>query len=222
MTKYLSKEALLIKKTLLEKGLENPLTNNNKKISNIERKKLLSYYIIKIMKLLNLDLEDPSISKTPNRIVNMYIDEIFSGLDYFNFPKINLIENKNKLNEIITIKKIHLYSTCEHHFISIDGFATISYIPENKIIGLSKINRIVSFFSSRPQLQERLTKQILVSLQTLLETKNVAISINAIHHCVKSRGIKDLNSMTNTTLLDGLFKSNKNINQEFLLISNSC
>lgn len=222
MIKFLSKEALLVKKTLLNRGLENPLIDPIKKISSIKRKKLIKNHITKIMELLNLDLKNSSIAETPDRIVKMYIDEIFSGLDYLNFPKITLIKNYDKLNETITIKKISLHSTCEHHFISVDGLATISYIPENNIIGLSKINRIVNFFASRPQLQERLTKQILVSLQTLLNTKNVAISINAIHHCVKSRGIKDLTSVTNTTLVDGLFKTNDKLHQEFIVIANSC
>lgn len=215
--KFLSQEASLVHKVLLERGIENPLISSTKNINIKKRRKLISQCISKIMTLLNLDIKNDSISETPNRIVKMYIDEIFSGLDYINFPKITMIKNHIEIEEIITVRKISLTSTCEHHFVIIDGKATISYLPKNKIIGLSKINRIANFFASRPQLQERLTKQILVSLQTLLETNNVAVSIDAIHHCVKSRGIKD-NSITTTTSLGGLFQTSKNMRQEFLFL----
>jgi GTP cyclohydrolase I len=119
----------------------------------------------------------------------MYVDEIFSGLDYTRFPKISVIENKMQVEEMVQIDEIDLVSTCEHHFVTIDGNAKVAYIPGNKIIGLSKINRIVRFFAQRPQVQERLTQQILVALQTLLETEDVAVTINAVHYCVKSRGV---------------------------------
>ena len=130
----------------------------------------------------------------------MYVDEIFSGLDYANFPKITVIENKMKVDEMVTVRDITLTSTCEHHFVTIDGKATVAYIPKDSVIGLSKINRIVQFFSQRPQVQERLTQQILVALQTLLGTNNVAVSIDAVHYCVKARGIRDATSATTTTL----------------------
>lgn len=217
--KNLSKEAILVHEVLLKLGLENPVISQVHKISIKKRKKLISQYIAKIMNLLNLDLNHDSLSKTPDRIVKMYFDDIFYGLNYSNFPKITLIKTTMNIEDMITIRKINLTSTCEHHFIVIDGEVNVSYLPEEDIIGLSKINRIVNFFASRPQLQERLTKQILVSLQTLLKTKNVAVSIDAVHHCVKSRGIKDRNSITNTISLGGLFKTNKNMRQEFLLIS---
>lgn len=169
-----------------------------------------------IMRLLNLDLTDDSLAETPSRIAKMYVDEIFSGLDYANFPKITLIENKMSVDEMVTVRDITLTSTCEHHFVTIDGKATVAYIPKDYVIGLSKINRIVRFFSQRPQVQERLTQQILVALQTLLGTTNVAVSIDAIHYCVKSRGVCDATSSTSTTSLGGLFKSNPSTRQEFL------
>jgi len=154
---------------------------------------------------------------TPHRIAKMYVQEIFSGLDYSTFPKISVIDNKMSADEMITVDDIAVTSTCEHHFVVIDGFAKVAYIPSKKLIGLSKINRIVSFFSQRPQVQERLTRQILVALQTILETDNVAVSIKATHYCVKSRGIKDSNSQTSTTALGGVFKD-ANTRSEFLSV----
>lgn len=146
----------------------------------------------------------------------MYIEETFLGLDYSNFPKVTFIKNKIKLKDIITIRKIRLTSICEHHFVIIDGEADIAYIPNEKIIGLSNIGSITNFFAARPQIQERLTKQILVTLQTLLETRNVAVSINAIHHCIKLKGYYDKCSSTNTLSLGGIFKSSTNMRREFL------
>lgn len=211
----ISKEAFLVHETLLKHGLENPLINNVCKISIKKRKKLIIYHISKIMYLLNLNIKDESIVDTPGKISKMYIEDIFFGLDYINFPSMSFNKNKIRFNDIITVSKINLTTICEHHFLIIDGEINVSYIPKNKIIGLSKINSIIHFFAARPQLQERLTKQILVVLQTLLETDNVAVSMNAIHHCVKSRGVCDKNSITNTISLGGLFKKNKTIRQEF-------
>lgn len=146
----------------------------------------------------------------------MYVNEIFSGLDYATFPKITLIDNKMQVDEMVKVSNITLTSTCEHHFITIDGKATIAYIPRSKIIGLSKINRIVQFFSRRPQVQERLTQQILVALQTLLDSQDVAVSITATHYCVKARGVMDATSETTTTSLGGIFKSRPETRAEFL------
>jgi GTP cyclohydrolase I len=168
-----------------------------------------------IMQLLNLDLTDDSLMETPRRIAKMYVDEIFrAGL--CQVPKITVIENKMQVDEMVTVRDITLTSTCEHHFVTIDGKATVAYIPKDSVIGLSKINRIVQFFSQRPQVQERLTQQILTALQTLLGTSNVAVSIDAVHYCVKARGIRDATSATTTTSLGGLFKSSQNTRQEFL------
>ena len=169
-----------------------------------------------IVETLGLDLQDDSLTETPHRIAKMYVDELFGGLDYSNFPKISVIDNKMGVEEMVKVDNISVISTCEHHFVTIDGASRVAYIPTNKIIGLSKINRIVRFFAQRPQVQERLTQQILVALQTLLETDDVAVTIDATHYCVKSRGVMDSNSSTQTTALGGQFKEDKSMRAEFL------
>ncbi|MDR0806218.1 MAG: GTP cyclohydrolase I FolE [Enterobacteriaceae bacterium] len=210
----LSKEAILVHAALASRGLETPL--RGPVLDAATRKEKIQQHMASIMELLNLDLSDDSLAETPHRVAKMYVDEIFSGLDYANFPKITLIENKMKVDEMVTVRDITLTSMCEHHFVTIDGKATVAYIPKDYVIGLSKINRVVRFFSQRPQVQERLTQQILVALQTLLGTTNVAVSIDALHYCVKSRGVSDATSSTSTTSLGGIFKSNPSTRQEFL------
>ncbi|UDG79526.1 GTP cyclohydrolase I FolE [Candidatus Steffania adelgidicola] len=210
----LTKEALKVHEALRNCGLETPL--QFQVLDSKVRKNLITEHITAIMTLLNLDLTDDSLLETPDRISNMYMEEIFSGLDYRNFPKIKLIENKMKVDEMITVRDITLTSTCEHHFVIIDGTATVSYIPKQWVLGLSKINRIVQFFAHRPQVQERMTQQILLAIQTLIGSNNVAVSIDAVHYCVKARGIRDVTSTTTTTSLGGLFKSSQNTRQEFL------
>ena len=182
----------------------------------MDKKQQIEQHMTSIMTLLGLDLADDSLAETPHRIAKMYVDEIFSGLDYSSFPKITLIENKMGTDEMIKVQDIGVTSTCEHHFVTIDGKATVAYIPKDKIIGLSKINRIVNFFAKRPQVQERLTQQILVALQVLLGTDNVAITMTAVHYCVKSRGVMDASSQTTTTALGGVFKSSAATRHEFL------
>ncbi|PMO68063.1 GTP cyclohydrolase I FolE [Vibrio splendidus] len=210
----LNTEAEKVREALLAKGLETPMTpsemNPNQKYNRI--KGLLT----EVVSTLGLDLTDDSLAETPHRIAKMYVHEIFSGLDYDNFPKISVIENKMSVDEMVKVSNIDLTSTCEHHFITIDGLAEVAYIPETKILGLSKINRIVRFFALRPQVQERLTQQILVAIQTLVETENVAVTIKATHYCVKSRGVMDANSETSTTALGGIFKTNPQTRAEFL------
>ncbi|AWH90774.1 GTP cyclohydrolase I FolE [Buchnera aphidicola (Melanaphis sacchari)] len=213
----ISKEANLAYTTLVSKGLENPIFSKHNNISIREKKLLIERCMRRIMKVLNLNLDNDSLKKTPIRISKMYINEIFSGLDYKNFPKITLIDNKMQFNEMIIVRDISLMSTCEHHFITIKGKANIAYIPKNKIIGLSKINRIAQFYSKRPQMQERLTKQILVVLKALLNTEHVAIIMHMDHFCVKARGICDTTSSTSTSFFSGLFKSNINVRNEFFL-----
>jgi len=210
-----SLEALLVRDALLEKGLETPMVPNN--IDNEQKYERIKKSVMTIMKTLGLDLSDDSLLETPHRIAKMYVYEIFSGLDYSQFPKITVIENKMKVDEMVKVKEISLTSTCEHHFVTIDGMAKVAYIPGNKIIGLSKINRIVRFFAQRPQVQERLTQQILVALQTLLETDDVAVTIEAKHYCVKSRGVMDATSETQTTALGGAFKESHRTREEFLV-----
>lgn len=210
----ISSEAALVRDTLIEKGLETPLVNNG--LTNEQKYERIQSMMTEIVGVLGLDLNDDSLCETPHRIAKMYVYELFSGLDYENFPKISVIENKMSIDEMVKVTDINLTSTCEHHFVTIDGLAKVAYIPEKKIIGLSKINRIVRFFAQRPQVQERLTQQVLVALQALLETDNVAVSINATHYCVKSRGVMDVNSTTSTTALGGNFKTNPGTRAEFL------
>jgi GTP cyclohydrolase I len=208
-------EALLVREALLAHGLETPMVPNS--IDNEQKYEKIKKSVAIIMKTLGLDLSDDSLQETPHRIAKMYVHEIFSGLDYTQFPKITVIENKMKVDEMVKVKEISLISTCEHHFVTIDGTAKVAYVPANKIIGLSKINRIVRFFAQRPQVQERLTQQILLALQTLLETEDVAVSIEAKHYCVKSRGVMDATSETQTTALGGVFKASHRTREEFLI-----
>ncbi len=209
-----SPEALLVRDALVTRGLETPMLPNG--LSRDEKYRRITAAFTDITRTLGLDLTDDSLCETPHRIAKMYVDEIFSGLDYGKFPKITAIENKMQVEEMVQVDSIDLVSTCEHHFVTIDGSARVAYIPGNKIIGLSKINRIVRFFAQRPQVQERLTQQILVALQTLLDTDDVAVTINAVHYCVKSRGVMDTNSTTRTTALGGVFKTNPSTRAEFI------
>lgn len=209
-----SEAADLVRHALIERGLETPLLPHQ--FERDEKYRRIKNSFSDIARTLGLDLSDDSLSETPHRIAKMYVDEIFSGLDYFNFPKITVIDNKMGVEEMVKVSDISLTSTCEHHFVTIDGTAKVAYIPSDKIIGLSKINRIVRFFAQRPQVQERMTQQVLVALQTLLQTDDVAVSIEATHYCVKARGVMDANSRTQTTALGGSFKAEHKTRAEFL------
>lgn len=208
-------EALAVRAALVARGLETPMVGND--LSSEEKRRRIEAHFTEIMQVLGLDLGDDSLADTPRRIAKMYVNEIFGGLDYRNFPKLTVVENKMRCDEMIRVGSINLSSTCEHHFITIDGTATVAYIPKGKVIGLSKVNRIVAFFAQRPQIQERLTEQVLLALQTLLETEDVAVSITATHFCVKARGIMDANSRTTTTALGGAFKVSPETRREFLM-----
>lgn len=169
-----------------------------------------------IMQILGLDLDDDSLRETPMRVAKMYVNEVFGGLDPKNFPKMTVIDNKMKYDQMIVVQNISCRSFCEHHFLPIDGFATVAYIPNKKVIGLSKINRVVQYFGRRPQVQERLTKQIADCLQYILGTSHVAVHINAKHYCVIMRGIEDTTSTTSTSDLRGHFKTRQETREEFL------
>ncbi|WP_281071817.1 GTP cyclohydrolase I FolE [Succinivibrio dextrinosolvens] len=210
----LSPEAILVRDALIRHGLESPWVDNG--LTSEEKKNIIRSHMSSIMTTLGLDLSDDSLSETPSRVARMFVDEVFSGLDYRNFPKVSVFENKMHFDEMVKVCNITVTSTCEHHFVVMDGVAKVAYMPSDKIIGLSKVNRIVQFFGHRPQVQERLTQQIKVALQTLLDTKNVAVTITATHYCVKSRGVKDQTSETTTTALGGLFKTNPSSRHEFL------
>ena len=210
----LSDEARLVRDTLVDHGLETPMIDNG--LSAEQKYRRIEELMREVVETLGLDLSDDSLAETPHRIAKMYVREIFSGLDYSEFPKLSLIDNKMGVNEMVKVRDIEMVSTCEHHFVTIDGTAKVAYIPKDKILGLSKINRLVRFFARRPQVQERLTRQILVALQALLGTDDVAVSIDATHYCVKSRGVMDSNSQTSTTALGGVFEKNIHTRAEFL------
>ncbi len=206
-------EAERVRQALIAEGLETPMIDNG--LSPQQKYDAIREQMTQVMETLGLDLTDDSLVETPHRIAKMYVNEIFSGLDYSSFPRISMIENKMNAREMVMIRDIDLTSTCEHHFITIDGFAKVAYVPRDKVIGLSKINRVVAFFAKRPQVQERLTRQIQVALQTLLETDDVAVSIDAAHYCVKARGVQDSQSQTSTRALGGCFLEDSFMRQEF-------
>ncbi|MDO6533781.1 GTP cyclohydrolase I FolE [Alteromonas stellipolaris] len=209
----ISESAQRVRAALEEKGLETPMVANG--LSDEQKRQKIEIAMRDVMNTLGLDLTDDSLHDTPTRIAKMYVNEVFGGLDYRNFPKITQIENKMRLDQPVQVSDISLTSTCEHHFVTIDGLATVSYIPKDTIIGLSKLNRLVSFFAQRPQVQERLTQQVLVAIQTLASTDDVAVSINATHYCVKARGIRDTNSYTKTSALGGEFLSDVELRRAF-------
>ena len=173
-----------------------------------------------IMDIMGMDLTDDSLSGTPRRVAKMYIKEIFSGLNPANKPKVALFDNKYEYNEMLVEKDITFYSNCEHHFVPIIGRAHVAYFSSGKVIGLSKINRIVNYWARRPQVQERLTVQIANDLKKLLETEDVAVIIDADHLCVSSRGIQDVNSSTITAQFHGKFKG-EGTKAEFLSYINN-
>jgi GTP cyclohydrolase I len=204
---------------LLAMGVETPLKGSlipdrKDKIAVIEP------LFAKIMETLGLDLSDDSLIETPKRVAKMYVNEIFWGLDYEAFPKCTTVDNKMRYNEMVVERNVNVQSNCEHHFVIIDGLATVAYVPKQKVLGLSKINRIVEYFSKRPQIQERLTEQIFHTLQFILDTEDVAVMIDAQHYCVKSRGVEDTGSSTVTCRLGGGFKTDPAARAEFLQIAN--
>ncbi|MCB0408152.1 MAG: GTP cyclohydrolase I FolE [Bdellovibrionales bacterium] len=201
-------------KKILEKMTPTPTLPVS--ISPEEQIEKIEHHFKAIMETLGLDLRDDSLQKTPHRVAKMYVNEIFSGLREENFPKVTVIDNKMKYDQMIVAKHVGIMTVCEHHFVTIDGLATIAYIPNKKVIGLSKLNRIAKYFSRRPQVQERLTKQIADCLQTVLETDHVAVNIDAKHYCLASRGIEDTNSTTNTCDVRGDFRGKPETRGEFL------
>lgn len=203
-----------VKQHLISKGVETPVIENI--LDSEQQKAVIRNNFRQIMDALGLDRSDDSLSETPDRIAKMYVDELYWGLDYSNFPKCTAIENKFEYDEMVLEKNITVLSTCEHHFVTIDGLASVAYIPDKKVIGLSKLNRIVEFFSKRPQVQERLTEQIFHTLCYILETEDVAVTIDAVHFCVRSRGVRDYNSSTLTSKLGGRFKSEPSLRNEYL------
>ena len=194
-------------------NIETPLHPEAFDKSDAEKIHNIKKYFAKIMEELGLDLSDDSLSGTPYRFAKMYVKELFYGLNPENKPKLSTFENKYGYQKMLVEQNINIDSSCEHHFLPIVGHAHIAYIPKEKVIGLSKINRIVDYYSHRPQVQERLCLQILKELQDTLETKDVIVVINAKHLCVSSRGIKDKNSFTSTIEYGGCFNDIENRNE---------
>ena len=211
-----------VNQNLIDLGLETPVTDKVKAVSTVKIEEIAPRFR-EIMEILGLDLTDDSLCDTPNRVAKMYVNEIFYGLDYSKFPKCTAIENKMKANGSFLLEKnINVQSNCEHHFVVIDGLATVAYLPDKKLLGLSKLNRIVQFFAKRPQVQERLTEQIRATIQFVAETKDVAVYIDARHWCVKSRGIQDQTSSTVTLSVGGVFaEDNSETRREFLNLARS-
>ncbi|SMG12183.1 GTP cyclohydrolase I FolE [Arenibacter troitsensis] len=194
-------------------GFETPLKADAFELSDTEKKQRIALLFQEIMEVMGLDLRDDSLKGTPERVAKMYIDEIFSGLNPANKPKIALFDNKYQYNQMLVEKNITFYSNCEHHFVPIIGKAHVAYISSGKVIGLSKLNRIVQYYAKRPQVQERLTNQIAEDLKRILGTENVAVIIDAKHLCVSSRGIKDESSTTVTAFYGGKFNSSSKITE---------
>ena len=192
-------------------SLETPMKDSAFEISDEEKKEKIAFHFSEIMEVLGLDLTDDSLQGTPDRVAKMFIEEIFSGLDPKNKPKVALFDNKYQYNQMLVEKNITFYSNCEHHFVPIIGKAHVAYISSGKVIGLSKLNRIVQYYAKRPQVQERLTNQIANELKNILGTDDIAVIIDAKHLCVSSRGIKDDTSTTVTAFYGGVFEKHEKI-----------
>jgi len=206
---------------LTQKGVETPvildklLVSDKTKIAKIEK------HFRTIMETLGMDLNDDSLIDTPTRVAKMYVNEIFRGLNYAQFPKCTVVDNKMNYDEMVVEKNITAISSCEHHFVTIDQKVHIAYIPANKVLGLSKLNRIAKFFAQRPQIQERYAEQLFYALECILETSNIAIVVSGKHYCVAQRGVEDTSSYTITSKLGGDFKADALLRKEFMDLVNS-
>jgi len=200
-------------------SIKTPLRPDAFKKSDDEKIKGIEYHFEMIMKELGLDLSNESLSGTPYRFAKMYVKELFYGLNPKNKPKLSVFENKYGYKKMLVEQNITIDSSCEHHFLPIIGYAHVAYIPKNKVIGLSKINRLVDYYARRPQVQERLVLQILNDLQDILETEDVIVSVTAKHLCVSSRGIKDQSSFTTTLEYGGSFEEESKRNEFLKIIS---
>ena len=198
--------------------VETPTVPND--LSDADKTNAIEHHFRGIMEALGLDLTDDSLIDSPRRVAKMFVSEIFWGLDYDNFPKCTAVENKMRYDEMVVERNISVMSSCEHHFVVIDGNATVAYIPGQHVLGLSKLNLIVEYFSKRPQIQERLTEQIYFALQYILGTDDIAVVVDAIHYCVRSRGVEDHGSSTVTSKLGGRFRTDPALRAEFMSIVN--
>ena len=213
--KFVTKELSRIDDEHFSESLKTPLKKDAFKIPDIEKVKLIEQKVRDILDILGMDLKDDSLAGTPKRVAKMFINELFSGLNPTNKPNSSTFINSYKYGEMLVEKNITVNSTCEHHLLPIVGIAHVAYISNGKVVGLSKINRIVDYYSKRPQVQERLTLQIVQELQNILNTKDVACVLDAKHLCVNIRGIRDAQSSTVTSEFGGKFRE-KEIKKEFL------
>lgn len=205
---------------LVKMGVETPINKTHLYVENKEKIDKLQYHFTEIWKAMGLDLSDDSLMETPKRMAKMWVLETMWGLLPDNFPKCTTVANKMNYDEMVIERNVNVQSQCEHHGVVIDGKATVAYIPKSKVLGLSKINRVVEYFSKRPQIQERLTEQIYHALQFILETDDIAVVIDAQHYCVKSRGVEDVGSSTITSKLGGEFKTDLALRAEFMNLVN--
>ena len=200
-------------------SIETPLRSDAFVKSDTEKIESIQHHFEKIMQELGLDLTNESLSGTPYRFAKMYVKELFYGLNPENKPKLSVFENKYSYNKMLIEQNIRIDSSCEHHFLPIIGYANVAYVPKDKVIGLSKINRLVDYYARRPQVQERLVLQILNDLQNVLETEDVIVSVTAKHLCVSSRGIQDQSSFTTTLEYGGCFEKESKRNEFLKIIS---
>ena len=205
-----------VQQLLVAHNLENPvLANYIKQWQNPQHFKLLESKLAEFLHLLGFNLEDCSLNQTPNRVVKFFMEELFYGLNYANFPCVSATPNDFKYTSPLVSQGISVNSTCEHHLVAIQGKAVVAYIPTDTIVGLSKINQIVDFFAKRPQVQERMTRQIFVVLQDILATSDVAVAINAVHDCIVLRGTKDTDSEILTIETGGRFENDPVLKASF-------
>ncbi|MBL6610906.1 MAG: GTP cyclohydrolase I FolE [Flavobacteriaceae bacterium] len=195
---------------------QTPLRADAFELSDEDKIERITKSVRDILETLGMDLTDDSLKGTPKRVAKAYVNELFSGLNPRNKPSSSTFENKYQYGEMLVEKNITLYSTCEHHLLPIVGKAHVAYVSSGRVVGLSKMNRIVEYYANRPQVQERLTMQVVQELQQILNTQDVACIIDAKHLCVNSRGIKDIASSTVTAEYQGVFKTDENLRKEFL------
>ena len=202
---------------LIKKGVETPVVNV--KLNREEKIELIQDNMKTIIEVLGLDTRDDSIRGTANRVAKMYVDELCSGLDYTKFPAVTVFDNKMGYDQMVLQKDITFHSMCEHHFQNISGKAQVGYIPNGKVVGLSKLNRVVNFFARRPQVQERLNEQLFYAFEYILGTSDIAVLLQADHYCVKARGCGDQNSSMTTSKLGARFFDISKLRSEFMALA---
>ncbi len=206
---------------LVSKGVETPVIAEKLNVPDEIKIAEIKAHITAIMETLGMDLADDSLIETPSRISKMYVEEIFRGLDYKHFPKCTTVQNKMHYDEMVLEKDIAAISSCEHHFVTIDQRVSIAYIPKDRVLGLSKLNRLAKFFAQRPQIQERYAEQLFYALEYILNTSSIAIFVRGKHYCVAQRGVEDTSSYTITSKIGGTFKTNPALRNEFMNLINT-